>query len=204
MDPISNYIQRFLPHPHPILEELEAGDPCHPRIQPSVGRQVGSLLGWLVQLTEAQWVLEFGTCLGYSTIYLAAALRRTGGRMVGIELDPDLVQTTRRNVEQAGLADIVEILEGNASQVVRELEGPFDLILQDSDKALYPGMLEDCVDLLRRGGILAADDALFQPMGIADHFARPVHEYNRRVFAHPHLVSTILPIGDGLTLSVRL
>jgi|GEM_PF-1857720 len=95
------------------------------------------------------------------------------------------------------------IIHGDAGELLDRLEGPCDLILQDAAKALYPEMLERCVDRIRTGGVLAADDALFRPMGVREELARVIDEYNRMVFDHPRLISTILPIGDGLTISVK-
>jgi predicted O-methyltransferase YrrM len=96
------------------------------------------------------------------------------------------------------------LILGDASAVIAQLEGPFDMILQDSDKALYPLLLDRCVDLTREYGVIIADDALFKPRGIPDKFSAPVHRYNELVFADPRLLSTILPIGDGITVSVKI
>ena len=149
-------------------------------------------------------MLEFGTCLGYSTIWLAKALQTTGGRLTSIEYDPGLYQETQQNLAAAGVADAVHLLHGDAAVMIQELPGPFDLILQDLDKKLYPDLLEICIQKTRLNGLLIADDTLFKPKGIAEKFSAPVHEYNRRVFSDPRLYSTILPIGDGITLSVKI
>jgi predicted O-methyltransferase YrrM len=135
---------------------------------------------------------------------LARALGETGGRLVAVEADAARVADTRRNLEAAGLDGCVELVHGDASREIERLDGPFDLILQDAAKALYPSMLDACVERLRQRGILAADDGLFRPMGQREEMAGPIHAYNERVFADPRLRSTILPIGDGLTLSVRI
>jgi predicted O-methyltransferase YrrM len=152
---------------------------------------------------DVRRALEFGTCIGYSTLFLSQALEKTNGRLTAIEVNEKFFQETERNVERAGLSRIVELIHGDASQVIDDLKGPFDLILQDAAKGLYAVMLERCVQLVRPGGVIVADDALFRPMGFREELSQAMDEYNEKVFADARLVSTILPIGDGLTISVR-
>jgi predicted O-methyltransferase YrrM len=203
MQPILDYISIFVREPLPLLAEIASQYEQRNDIQPSVGPLVGTLLSWLIQALPVRSALEFGTCLGYSTVYMASSLRQTGGHLIAVDLRADLVEETRRNLQNAGLLDVVTLLHGDAIQIIQDLPGPFDLILQDSDKSLYSPMLDACVERLRPGGILAADDALFVPMGVEEKFARPVDEYNRRIFADPRLSSVMLPVGDGLVLSLK-
>jgi len=204
MENISEYIAHFLTPDNPQLEAIDRQAQARSDLQPSIGMEVGKLLGLLVRLTQAQRVLEFGTSLGYSTIWLAEALRETGGQLISIEYNEDLYQATRANLDAAGLTDWVELILGDAALVIDRLEGPFDLILQDADKALYPKLLEKCIRLTRLYGMIVADDALFQPMGVPERLSTPVHTYNQRVFSDPRLYSTILPIGDGVTVSIKV
>lgn len=201
---IEEYIHGFIQVDHPQLNEIDTEEIPGRTIQPSIGPEVGKLLGLLVRAIQAKRVLELGTCLGYSTVWLASALKETGGKLISVEYDESLCQITKRNLETAGLLDGVDLIHGDAGQVVPSLEGPFDLILQDSAKELYSALLEDCIRLLRPFGLLAADDALFLPKGIPEKFSAPMHRYNQMAFADPRLYSTILPIGDGLVLSVKI
>ena len=204
IESIARYISELISLDHPILEEITQKEINRTDIQPSVGAQVGKLLGLLVRVTHAKKVLEFGTCQGYSTIWLAQALRTTAGKLTSVEYDQSLFKETQTNIAAAGVSSIVNLIHGDASEVIKGLDGPFDIILQDSDKRLYPELLEICIQKTRLNGLLIADDALFLPKGIPKKFSTPVHEYNRRVFSDPRLYSTILPIGDGLTLSVKI
>jgi len=161
-------------------------------------------LALLVRLIQAQRVLEFGTSLGYSAIWLGEALRTTGGSLISIEREERLFRQAQKNVAAAGLSDVVELVLGDAQDVIETLEGPFDVIFQDSDKSLYPVLLEKCIGLTRDYGLIVADDALFKPLGRPDRQSAPIHVYNQKVFSDGRLYSTILPVGDGLTLSVKL
>ncbi|MFH1144874.1 MAG: O-methyltransferase [Candidatus Eisenbacteria bacterium] len=198
------YIEAFLHPLNPHLAEVDKQYEHHEKAQPNIGVHVGGFLSWLVRMMQARRVLEFGTCLGYSTIVLAEALRETGGRLIAVESNADFFAHAQRNVKTAGLSDIVEMIHGDAAVVIDELEGPFDLILQDSAKPLYPRLLDVCIRKIRPFGVLAADDALFRPFGVREELAGPIHEYLERIFADPRLISTILPIGDGLAISVRV
>jgi predicted O-methyltransferase YrrM len=198
------YIRGFAPGTPPWLGATLEQERIASGLQPNIGPEVGRLLGLLTRLIGARRVLEFGTSLGYSTLWLAEALQTTGGRLTSVERDPLLLERARQNIAAAGHGSRVDFVLGDARAVAEALVGPFDLILQDSDKALYPELLERTIALTRRHGILAADDALFQPMGVPEKFSHPIHRYNELVFADPRLYSMTLPIGDGLTLSVKL
>jgi predicted O-methyltransferase YrrM len=204
MDRINKYIENYISYDNVRLPEIEKEGEEREDIQPFIGRQTCKLLGLIIRSVKTQRVLEFGTCLGYSTVWLAEALKETGGKLISVEYRKDLFEATKRNVEAAGLTDVVQLILGDASEIVKTLEGPFDMILQDSDKNLYSSMLEDCMRLTRKNGFIIADDALFEPMGIPQKFSRPVHEYIEKVFSDSRLYSTILPIGDGLIISVKV
>lgn len=203
MDKITQYIESFITLDNGYLKSIEEEGEKRDDIQPFVGLEVGKLLGLLIRLTNARRVLEFGTCLGYSTVWIAQALKETGGKLISVEYNENLYEATRRNVELAGLSDTVELILGDAGEIIKKLEGPFDIILQDSNKSLYCSMLEECIKLTRKNGLIIADDALFMPMGIPEKFSKPVHEYVEKVFSDKRLYSTLLPIGDGVVISTK-
>jgi predicted O-methyltransferase YrrM len=204
MDKLSEYIESFFGSDNPVLDRIAEEYETRDDVIPNIGLQTGKFLAWLIRLTKARKAMEFGTCIGYSTIVLAEALLENDGDLISIEADPDYFKETKKNVEAAGLSKTVTLVHGDAGVEVDNFSGPFDLILQDSDKALYPKMLAKCIEKTKTGGIIVADDALFKPLGVAPEQSRPIHEYNQKVFADGKLVSTILPIGDGLTVSIKV
>lgn len=173
-------------------------------VEPNIGVDVAQLMGLLLRLTDAKYVLELGTCLGYSTVAFGQILQETGGKLISVEYNKDLYQQTKENVSKAGLDNTVDVILGDASKVINQLEGPFDIVFQDSDKTLYPEMLERTIEITRQNGLIIADDALFKAMGIIDRLSEPVHRYNEMVFSDDRLYSIILPIGDGLNISLKL
>jgi predicted O-methyltransferase YrrM len=201
---IINYLKQFLRNDNDLLPEILLTEKSEKDALPSIGPEVGKLISLLIRLIKAKQVLEFGTCLGYSTIWLAGAVKATGGKLVSIEYEKKYYELSKKNIARAGLTEYVELIQGDANTIADQLQGSFDLILQDSDKDLYPIMLEKCIKLVRRGGLIIADDALFKPMGVPPDICKPIEEYNKMVFGDPRLYSTILPIGDGIVLSVKL
>ncbi|MGD9153476.1 MAG: class I SAM-dependent methyltransferase [Gammaproteobacteria bacterium] len=200
---IQQYIEKFITIDNKILNKLEQEYHNRNDIQPGIGVQAGRFLTWLVNVIQAKKVLEFGTCLGYSTVVLAEAVSMIDGRLVAIECDKKLCDETRKNLIDAKLDGFVTLINANASEAIKNLDGGFDLILQDSNKSLYTKMLDDCVEKLNPHGIIVADDTLFTPMGIDKKYSQHMDAYNKMVFADTRLISTILPIGDGLTISVK-
>jgi predicted O-methyltransferase YrrM len=204
MDPVAAYIRSLFGGDDANLTGIDVQGEELDGIQPSVGEEAGRFLALLVGALRAKRALELGTSLGYSAVWLGRALRATGGTLTSIEYDEKLFLLAKDNLTKAGLSNVIELEHGDAAELLEKLSGPYDIILQDCDKRLYPRLLGRCVELTRRGGIIVADDTLFKPRGVDPKFSDPVDEYNRLVFADERLYSTILPIGDGLTVSLRL
>jgi predicted O-methyltransferase YrrM len=131
----------------------------------AVSRQTGALLYMYVRMTKARSIVEFGTSFGVSTLHLAAALRDNGGGLlVSAEFEPSKVAAARRNIDAAGLGDLVEVREGDALETLANgLPESIDLVLLDGAKALYPAVLSRLDQRLREGAVLVADNAAWSP-----------------------------------------
>jgi predicted O-methyltransferase YrrM len=193
----------------PVLDEIARGNVT--RGLPLVDAEVGALLRVLATAVNATRILEIGTAIGYSGIWLARALP-AGGMLVTLELDEDRAREARDNFARAGLSDRVSVVVGDAQLKIAKLAGPFDLIFQDGAKALYSPLLDRLVALLRPGGLLVTDNVLwdgevapgFQPSPQKNpDDTRAIVEYNQRVAAHPHLITSIVPLRDGVAISVK-
>lgn len=130
-----------------------------------VSRETGRLLYMLARSTGAQSIVEFGTSFAISTLHLAAALRDNGGgHLITCEFEPSKVARARDNLTAGGLADLVEIREGDALQTLaRDLPEAIDLVLLDGAKGLYPEILALLKPRLRPGALLVADNADYSP-----------------------------------------
>jgi predicted O-methyltransferase YrrM len=181
---------------------------------PLVDAEVGALLRVLATAVGARKILEIGTAVGYSGIWLASALP-PDGMLFTMELDPERGREANENFKAAGLASRVSVVMGDAQKMIAKVAGPFDLIFQDGDKKLYVPMLDRLVALLRPGGLLVTDNVLWDGKvvpGFAesarasaerDESTRAIAEYNERVAAHPSLLTTVLPLRDGVSISVK-
>jgi len=162
----------------------------------------------LARLTRAQRILEIGTSIGYSTVSMAKAIRGYDGKILTIEYEQHIAQQAMKNFERAGVAQNIEVKIGDAREMIPRIREHFDLIFQDvGDKKLYPLLFDDCVRLLKLGGLLLAEDTLFPVMGLDGRGTRsvaPIQKFNEMVADSSALESTILPIGDGLTIAIKM
>src|SRR5215470_15342753 len=138
-------------------EDNDSRETARPKRMLNITRDTGRLLSILIGATGARRILEVGTSNGFSTIWLADAARATGGRVTTLELNPDKIALARTNLGKAGLADVVDIVEGKAADTLATLPGPFDLVFLDADRPSYLTYLELVVPRLRTGGLLVAD-----------------------------------------------
>ena len=190
-------------HPDGIVglsarEQADAYGELYIPVSPDGGR----LAYTLIRASRPAVVVEFGTSFGISTIYLAAAVRDNGtGRVVSTELHPAKVARARANLAEAGLADLVTILEGDARQTLPtsgpDLPGPVGFVLLDGWKNLYLPVLRLLEPRLASGALVLADDTMSMAAQMADYLAYvrdPAHGY----------VSVPFPESDGLEISCRV
>lgn len=116
----------------------------------------GRLLRMLAEAIDAKTVVEFGTSKGISALCISLALRKTGGKLLTYEIDPDTVAIARKNFKRAGVAEIVTVVEGDAHEKARNLKGPIDLVFIDADKEGYLDYLQKTLPLVRPGGLICA------------------------------------------------
>jgi predicted O-methyltransferase YrrM len=179
---------------------------------PLVDAEVGALLRVLATAVRARRILEIGTCIGYSGIWLAGALP-DDGMLITMETDPARAAIAKTNFERAGLADRVSVMVGDAQLKIVKVAGPFDLIFQDGAKPLYVPLLDPLVQLLRPGGLLVTDNVLWDGEVVPGYLPTPqrnaedtraIADYNERINTHPQLLTSIVPLRDGVAISVRI
>ncbi|WP_257453664.1 O-methyltransferase [Archangium lipolyticum] len=159
----------------------------------AVSRETGTLLYMLARTCRARTIVEFGTSFGISTLHLAAALRDNGGgRLITSEFEPSKIVRARENIAAGGLADLVEIREGDALQTLAQgLPEQIDLLLLDGAKGLYPAILSLVEGRLRPGALILADNADWCP------------EYLERVRS-PQQGYLSVPFASDVELSMRI
>jgi predicted O-methyltransferase YrrM len=163
-----------------------------------VGPEVGWFLHSLILAKRPQRILELGTSYGYSTLFLADAAKQVVGTVITMDLADYKQAEAMSQLTKAGLADVVDFRLGDAVALIHEDPGPFDFVLLDIWKDLYLPCLDAFHPKLADEAIIAADNMVFPEM------ARPdVREYRAAIAALPDLRSALLPIGNGVELSVK-
>lgn len=185
-----------------VLARLEAEDDSEREegVPPSerslaVGPEAGRLLFALVAPNAGCEVLEIGGSRGYSTVWLAAAARILGGRVVSLEQDPAKVEAWRRNIAEAGLEEWTQLIEGDALETVAALEEGFDVVFLDAWKDDYERLFQLAREKLEPGGVVVADN-------VVSHAALSAYVGARQ--ADPTLVSLTVPVGNGLEVTTVL
>ena len=208
-DAIERYLAGLNRAGNPILDDIARGNET--RRLPLVDAEVGALLRVLVTTVAASRILEIGTAIGYSGIWLAGALP-PGGMLLTMEMSEERAREARENFARARLADRVSVIVGDAQLKIAKVAGPFDLIFQDGDKHQYTPLLDRLVALLRPGGLLVTDNVLWDGEVAPGFTAAPqrdpaetraIAEYNERVASHPELITAIVPLRDGVSISVK-
>jgi predicted O-methyltransferase YrrM len=156
----------------------------------------GKFLYVTARVLNAKRIVEFGTSFGISTIYLAAAARANGGNVIGTELVPEKVNAARANVAQAGLAQFVDIREGDAMKTLSTIDEPIDLLLLDGWKDIYLPMVKMLTPKLRAGAAVIADNVFTFKTALRPYVA---HMQNRE----NGFDSVTLPLGHGMEYSMR-
>jgi caffeoyl-CoA O-methyltransferase len=186
-----------------VLERLEREDaderargvPAAERAR-QVARTTGELLFALAAPHAGVSILEIGGSRGYSTIWLAAGARVGGGRVVSLEYDPRKLAVRRRNVEEAGLAEVAELVDADAFEAIPKLDGPFDLCFLDAEKDDYERLFSLARAKLRRGSVVVADNVLSH--------VETLGAYSAARQADASLVSVMVPLDRGLEVTVVL
>jgi predicted O-methyltransferase YrrM len=162
----------------------------------AVGRDTGSLLNLLVRLGGCRRILEVGTSVGYSTLWLAEAARATGGRVATLDNSPGKHEQARANLTETGLAGPVDLVAGDALRSVERLAGPWDFVLLDFNRGLYRKSLETLLPKLAAGAVVVADNMLRPEASVPQ-----ARQYQEWVRALPGMQSVLVPIGNGIELT---
>ncbi len=178
---------------------------------PVIRKSMQSLLKFLLALVKPKNILEVGTAIGFSAL-LMDEYSPAGCHITTIEKYEKRIPLARENFQKAGAQERITLLEGDATDLLRAMEGTYDLIFMDAAKGQYIHFLPDILRLLAPGGLLVSDNVLQDGDIIESRFAvtrrnRTIHarmrDYLYELKHNPALETVILPVGDGVTLSVR-
>jgi predicted O-methyltransferase YrrM len=203
-DYIDDYLYRIAAPRDQLLEKMEEYADSH--AVPIIGPLVGRLLYNLAKASQSKKILEIGTAIGYSGIWLARAVAPVKGSVTTIDLDPERVKIAKKNISEAGLERTLKVIEGNALKVLPTLKEEFDMIFLDSDKDVYPDAFKMSVPMLRKGGLFVADNALWGgdvAKGGKSKDTQSMIKFNRLVSEFPGMSTVIVPLRDGVLVSLK-
>lgn len=201
---IEEYLKSLISVEDEILKEMgklgkEIGFPI-------IGPIVGSLLYQFALMIRANRIFDMGSGFGYSAYWFAKAVGN-GGEVVFTELSQKNAQLARNFFRRGGVDGMVQIHVGDALEILEETEGEFDIIFNDIDKEYYPLVVDKAYKKLRRGGLFITDNVLWFGRVLTDDSSpstKGVKEFTRLLFSEKGFITTIIPIRDGVSLSVKL
>ena len=203
---LDDYVNDLFVHEDDALAWIKAETSRHDMPAINLKSFEGRLLQMLIYMLGARKVVEIGTLAGYSAVWIARALP-AGGKLYTLEKSSKHAGVARASFERAGVADRVELLEGDAHDSLRKIASnrPFDLVFIDADKGGYIDYLAWAVDNLRPGGMVAAHNAFRHGAVLApeNDDDRTIQAFNAALAKDTRLESTILAVGDGMAVGIK-
>lgn len=193
-----------------VLTEIEKD--AHRDSVPIIRKEMESFLRVMLSIKRPTKILELGTAIGYSAILMSECIDKDA-KIVTIENYEKRIPIAKENILRAGKSEVIELLEGDALEIMPTLEGnQFDFVFMDAAKAQYIHFLPEVLRLMKKGAVLITDNILqegdlIQSKYVVRRRDRTIHkrmrEYLEVVKNHPELETSIVPIGDGITISVK-
>jgi predicted O-methyltransferase YrrM len=188
----------------PVQRALRLRTLRMPKANMLLAPEQGQFLQLLLRLTGARRIVEIGTFTGYSALAMALALPR-GGRIVSCDQSEEWTSIARRYWKAAGVQNRISLRLAPALQTLKQLKGPFDFAFIDADKKNYAAYYERCLELVRKGGLIAIDNTLWYGRVIdrrdRSEDTRAIRAFNRKLHRDRRVDIALVPIGDGLTLA---
>ncbi len=208
---ITEYLRTKTVHDDMLLHELEeyAAENSVPIVEPETAR----FLSVMCRMKRPEKILEIGCAIGYSAIIMAKAAPGEC-EIATLECSEEMVHIARENIKKAGFAEKISVIEADAKDYLSYIDDDemFDIIFLDGPKAHYIYMLDECVRLLRKGGIIITDNVLYKGMTADDNhvvrrkitIVKRLRKYIDMLMEHSELETSLLPLGDGVTVSVKI
>ncbi|MDR3628401.1 MAG: O-methyltransferase [Ignavibacteriaceae bacterium] len=202
------YLESFLHEDDPLIIEMEKYANEHNI--PILLRDSAELLEQLICLVKPKRVLEIGTAIAYSSIRIARNLKKKG-IVHTIEKSKDNIVLAKENIAKSGLEGKINLIEGNALEELPRLDKKFDFIFLDADKTDYKRLFDYSLILLKKGGIIFVDNLLWHGLAASSRIPKVkknsvkiIREFNAAFTSQPNLKTTILPVGDGIGIGIKI
>ena len=188
-----------------VLEEIK--QEALKRYIPIIMDDTLEVVAKILEKEKPTKILEIGTAVGYSAMCFSKYLQY-GGKIDTIERDIERIQEAKENIKKVGVQDKINILEGDATEILPTLQDTYDVVFIDAAKGKYPFFLEQSLRMLKKNGIILADNILYKGYVLGDYnkhkqrtAVRNLREYIKEVTQSKQLETKILEIGDGLAIT---
>ncbi|MEG1310875.1 MAG: O-methyltransferase [Romboutsia sp.] len=205
---VEDYIRKTLKDNSGILRELEIY--ADENNVPIVHKEVSDLLKVLLKVQKPKRILEVGCAIGYSSILFASTLGEDV-EIITVERNEKMIEKAKENIKLAGFEKNITILEGDAEELLKGIQGKFDMIFLDAAKGQYQLFYDMVIDKLKLDGLLISDNILYKGMIAHDDFVirrkrtivKRMRNYLDYICNCEYLDTSLIPIGDGVTLSYK-
>lgn len=208
-DEIVNYINKVQPIQEDAIGELQKY--AYENDVPIIDQETARFLGVLLEAKKPKRILEIGCAIGFSSIFMTQFLAE-GGKITTIDRFDVMIKKAKANFEKFSVEDKVELIEGDAVEILEDLDEEFDVVFLDAGKGQYVNMLENCIRLLKSGGLFIADDIFQNGNIVADiqtiekrqrTIHRRMNEFISIINDDERLNSSLVPIADGVLIAVK-
>lgn len=204
---ITEYIRSLIKENTGILKELE--EQALEEYMPIISPEVAQLMRLLCELSGAEKLLEIGAAIGYSSILFSGFSENIS--VTTIESDEERAKRAEENIKRSGNEKKISLLKGDALEVLDRLTDMYDIIFVDAAKGQYNNFLPKCLKLLKKGGLLVSDNILYRGTVAEQGFIprkhrtiiRNLKEYLETISNHSGLTTSVIPIGDGVAVSLK-
>ena len=204
----SKYLNQFKDQNDALIKEMEKYAAEHN--VPILNWQSAAFLEILIRMINPKRVLEIGTAIAYSSIRIARNLKKKG-IVHTIEKSKDNIVLAKGYIKKSGVEEKIKIMAGNAFEIMPELEKKYDFIFLDADKNEYSRLFELSIVLLKKGGVIMVDNLLWHGHAAVEKVPAKyktsreyIRDFNKEFMANPRLKASIIPVGDGLGIGVKI
>lgn len=205
---MEKYLRDLIPDRNDELKELE--DFAKENKVPIIQKEGAKFLEFMVAMNKPKKILELGTAIGYSSILMNKAANGEC-HITTIERDDNMINYATENIKKFRLDEKIKILQGDCLEVLESLHDEFDMIFMDAGKGHYNHFLPECLRLLKKDGIIIADNVLFRGMVASDDLVKRrkitivkrMRKYLDMISKDENLITTVIPMGDGIALTKR-
>ena len=204
---IDSYINSLIQEPDRDLEEFRLY--CQERNLPIIHKEVGQFIKLIINQLKAKSIIEIGTNVGYSSIFMTRVMG-DGGRVATLERSEKFYREAIKNIQDFGLEDNIKVYLGDAVDILDRVEGSFDMAFIDAAKSYYRVFFDKCLKMMKPGGIILSDNVLYQGMIASDDLVvrrkktlvRNLRNYLQYISQDERFVTSVLPLGDGLAVTL--